>query len=235
MPRKPRGVGVSLRAVHVLERGRDLRVESDPSRLGDLLGENFLDQGVRELVAAKLGKLLDNVRAQRLLEQLEQTLAGDVVDERLDLVDAELATYDRSDRQRVVAGLREPIEPLADDLTDLGWDGRVQVPLLGGGAMTLFCDQANDLGYEQGIAVCSLVHSDGELVIGRRAEGALEEGADVSSAQSVEANSHRLRFASELGEGLGERVPSRHLDVAICPYDQYRRARQLCRHELEQC
>jgi hypothetical protein len=73
-----------------------------------------------------------------------------VVDERLQLLDAELPAGDRRELEKLVALRREPVETPADDVPDALWNADAPVAPAHGPVhqASLVDEQADDLGHE---------------------------------------------------------------------------------------
>ena len=206
-----------------------MRVEAHSSREREFLRQGLLDQGVRELVAAYgIGQLLEDARRERLLEELQDPILGDILDEPFQLVEPELPADDRGDGERLVAAIGETVEAPPDHLAHTL--GNANTPALASGEpfgrqLALLSEQPDDLGDEEGIALTLRVHRADEL--GRR-EGAarrLDETANVLPAQPAQDDPLEEALAGQLGQRLRERVPARKLHVAVGTDQQQARPR----------
>lgn len=85
-------MGLYVVPVEPLQHLGDLRVKHHPARGGKLIQQRLLDQGMGELIPSdRPRQLLDDAGPQGLFEDLQQAGPRQVFDERLYLVDPELA------------------------------------------------------------------------------------------------------------------------------------------------
>ena len=111
-------MGLCLVAVERLQCLGYVRVQPHSPCRSKLILEGLAYQRVGELISPDFpGLLLDHPRRQRLVERLQQTLLGHVLDKQPQLVKPELTSDDRGDRERLVAPLGEPVQPQAYDLS----------------------------------------------------------------------------------------------------------------------
>jgi hypothetical protein len=151
-----------------------------------------------------------------------------VVDERLQLLDAELPAGDRREPEKLVALRREPVETPADDVPDALWNADAPVAPAHGPVhqASLVDEQADDLGHEQRVSLGPPVDRLGELGREGRVDARLDEATDLRLAEAPHRYALEQALPRQLCERVGEGMAAPELCVATRADDEHRGRRR---------
>ena len=197
------------------------------------------DQVVRELVSS-VGRLLDDVSGQRLIQRVEQSvIAALPVGGLHQNVMGKVAADDGSDRKHLVARRRQQIEPPPDDLPDpLGNADRRRQCRQRRGAVgakhTLLLQEPHDLAQEERISLGLGVEAGGQPCRRLRPARGGDEVVHLLGTQSGEVDARHVRRPRQPTQGIGQRMLTRQFGGPVGADQQQPAAGKLGRKELEQ-
>jgi len=143
---------------------------------------------VRELIATHSGQFLDHVGGKRFFQHLHKPVFGEIVDQPRKLVERELPPDRRSDRQGLVTGLGEALEPPPDHLTCTFGDARAP-PFRRAERLrrqrSLFRQEPNDLTDEERVAFGLRMQGAHESLVRHECAGGLDEAFNVLMGETT--------------------------------------------------